>query len=226
MQNARTRNESGLTTTEVKLPPIRVDRAALEALCATARTAVQNAGSTAVPNGHSLEDTRVTFSATFRRKRRETVRIDEDDLETLNEPVRSTDWSITARRRSSLIDDDTIRMHAHEGRARLKVTSRNGAWRRATVGSILEVAHAYPPPWPRLHHWTARAATGIVAAAATAAGSLLTPTGLHAAVDIGLAAACGTIWGGWATWGHWMWSKQHTHVLALTPVESNEDSDA
>ena len=221
-----TRNESGLTTTELKLPPIRVDRAALEALCATARTAVESARSTAVPNGHGRDNTQVTISATFKRKRGETVQIDGNDLDTLNEPVRSTDWSIRARRGSSLDEENTIGVYANGGRARLKVTSRNGAWRRATIASILEVVHAYPPPWRGLHHWTARAATAIMAAAATAAGSLLTPTGLHAAVDIGLAAACGTLYAGWAIWGHWMLSKRHTHVLVLAPVKNNEDSDA
>lgn len=226
MQNATTRNESGLTTTKVKVPPIRVDRTALDALRAAARTAVESAEGTAVPNQHGLDKALVTFSAVFKRKNRETVEIDGDDLDTLNEPVRSTNWSIRATPRSSLLEDNTIRLHACEGRARLKVTSRDGAWRRATIASILEVAGAYPPPCRGLHHWTARTATGIVAAAATAGGSLLAPSGLHAAVDIGLAAACGTIYGCWAIWGHGMVSKRYSHVLVLAPVDRHEDDDA
>ncbi len=224
-----TRNEAGLTTTQVKLPPVRVDRAALDALCDAARTAIDSANSTQVTDRHGFDEPRVMFSATFKRRRRgnrETVRIDESDLALLGEPVRTSDWSISATRRLMTMDDDTIRIHAFNGRARLSVTSRDGAWRRATIASILDVVDAYPPRYRACHHWTARAAAGIVTAAATAAGSLLTPTGLQSAIDIGLAALCGTIYGGWAMWGHSMVSKRHSHVLVLAPVDRNEDDDA
>ena len=197
-----TRNETGLTTAQVKLPPVRVDRAALDALCDTARTAIESTDSTRIPDPHGFDEPRILFSATFKRgkrKNRETVQIDENDLDNLNEPVRSNDWSLTAIRRLVALDEDTIRIHACDGWARLSVTSRDGAWRRATIASILEVVDAYAPRYRACHHWTVRAAAGIVTAAATAAGSLLTPTGLHAAVDIGLAALCGTVYGGLTT---------------------------
>lgn len=226
IQGETARNETGVTTAQVKLPPVRVDRAALDALCDAARTAIESADSTRIPDRHGFDEPRVMFSATWKRRNRETVRIDEGDLDTLNEPVRSHDWSLTATRRLAMVEDDAIRMHACDGRARLSVTSRDGAWRRATIASILEVVGAHPPRYRAFHHWTARAAAGIITATATAAGSLLTPTGLHAAVDMGLAALCGTVYGGWAIWGHWMVSKRHSHVLVLAPVDKDEDDDA
>ncbi len=225
-QGEKARNESGVTTAEVKLPPVRVDRAALDALCDAARTAMESADGTRVPDRHGLDEPRVTFSATWNRRNRETVRIDESDLDGLNEPVRSRDWSLSATRRLAAVDDDAIRMHACDGHTRLSVTSRDGAWRRATIASIIEVVGAHAPRYPAFHHRTTRAAAGIVTAAATAAGSLLTPTGLHPAVDIGLAALCGTVYGGWAMWGHWILSKWHSHVLVLAPVDRDEDENA
>ncbi len=225
-QGERTRNETGLTTAQVKLPPVRVDRAALDALCDAARTAIENADGTRIPDRHGLDEPRVNFSATWKRRNRETVRTDETDLDRLSEPVRSNDWSLTATRRLAVLEDNTIRLSVYDGRAQLSVTGRDGAWRRATIATILEVLGAYPPRCRAFHHWTARAAAGIVTAVATAAGSLLAPTGLHPAVDIGLAALCGTLYGGWAMWGHWRVSKRCSHVLVIAPVDRQEDDDA
>ena len=223
----RRRGEAGLTTRRVKLPPIRCDRRALDALCAAARTAVENATNAEPEEQDRFESARVRFSATFQRGRwrqRESVAIDETDIDRLSEPVRTTDWSVNATRYLATASEHSIRIHAGIGHARLIVTSPDAAWRSAAIASILDVARAHAPKHRWSHHWTARAGTGMTVGLATAAAALLTAEGVTA-TDAALTALDAVVLGGWGTALHAMASNRRSHVLRLEPNEkSNENT--
>lgn len=148
MKTQHRSNDVGLTTTQVRLPPIRLDRRALDALCAAAQTAIENATNRERGHDDPFDNPHVRFSATFRRggwRRRETVEIDRSDIDHLREPVRTTDWSLNATRDFATASENSIRVHAGTGRARVIVRSGDAAWRGAAVASILEVAKAHAP---------------------------------------------------------------------------------
>ena len=217
-------NDVGLTTGQVRLPPIRVDRRALDALCAAARTAIENATDREPEHDDLFDKPRVRFSARFQRGRwrhRETVEIDQTDIDRLGEAVRTTEWSVNARRHPYTASECSIRIHAGIGGARLIVTSRDAAWRRAATASILEVAKAHAPRWRWGHHWSARAGTGIAAALATATTALLTPSELGTGIDAALATFNAIVLGGWTTAIHTMTSNRRSHLLVLGPDDKD-----
>ena len=226
-EQSRTTNNVGVTTVEVKLPPIRVDRGALDALCAAARTAIENATQWKPENHDLLDKPRFSFSARFKRggwRQRETVEIDETHIDRLSEPVRTTDWSVNATHDLWTPSEHAIRIHAGIGRTRVTVTSPDAAWRRAAVASILDVARAHAPKHRWVHHWTARAASGTTVGLATAAASLLWPSELGTAADAAIGAFNAIVLGGWATALHAMASNRRSHVLTLEPDGNTGDA--
>ena len=227
METQHRSNDVGLTTTQVRLPPIRLDRRALDALCATAQTAIENARSRERGDDDPFDNPQVRFAATFRRggwRRRETVEIDRTDIDHLVEPVRTTNWSLNATRHLATASEHSIRIHAGTGRARLIVRSGDAAWRGAAVASILDVAEAHGPRcrWP--HHWSARAGSGIAAGLATATAILLTPSELGTAIDTAIAALNALVAGGWTMAIHTMASNRRSHLLVLGSREKDEDN--
>ena len=227
MQTQQRNNDVGVTTGQVRLPPIRVDRRALDALCAAAQTAIDNATNPERGHDDPFDNPRVRFSATFRRggwRRRETVEIDESDIDHLREPVRTTYWSLNATRHLATASEHSIRIHAGTGRARMIVKSGDAAWRGAAVASILEVAEAHAPKYRWPHHWSARAGSGIAAALATATAILLTPSELGTVMDAAIAGLNALALGGWTTAIHTMASNRRSHLLVLGPREKDDDN--
>ena len=225
MQKQHRSNEVGLTTTRVRLPPIRLDRRALDALCAAAQTAIENATNRERGHDDPFDNPHVRFSATFRRggwRRRETVEIDRTDIDHLREPVRTTNWSLNATHDFATAGEHSIRIHAGIGRARLIVKSGDTAWRDAAVASMLEVADTHAPKYRWPHHWSARAGSGIAAALATATAVLLTPSELGTAIDAAIAALNAVVLGGWTTAIHTMASNRRSHLLVLEPHENGD----